>query len=147
MKKANLVLCAIFLSIAGYVMYAASSFPGGTAGVPGPGVFPMIIAGMMIASCVGILIETLRMEDVAIGWLEPYMKPVYISMVVVVVYVFALMQIGFVVTSTIFMTGMVQWFKKGKPLVNVLISLVFVGVVYLVFSVVLKVPMNFGILL
>lgn len=147
MKKANFILSGICIIIAIYTIVTAMQFPAGTDGVPGPGVFPIIVATLMIASSVSIIISSIRMEDEKIIWISENLKPVYISMAAVVVYTIALAQIGFVVTSVIFVSGMVQWLKKGNPIKNVLISVVFVGIVYGVFSGLLNVPMNFGILI
>ncbi|MFI3173254.1 MAG: tripartite tricarboxylate transporter TctB family protein [Eubacteriales bacterium] len=147
MKKANFILSGICIIIAIYTIVTAMQFPEGTNGVPGPGVFPIIIATLMIASSVSIIISSIKMEDEKIIWMSENLKPVYISMAAVVVYTIALAQIGFVVTSVIFVSGMVQWLKKGSPIKNVLISVVFVGIVYGVFSGLLNVPMNFGILI
>lgn len=147
MKKANLILAAICLILGVYVISVAMTFPAGNNGTPGPGVFPMIVASLLIASSVSIIITSIRMEDVKIIWIDENIKPVYISMGAVVIYTLALAQIGFVVTSIIFMTGMVQWFKQGSIIKNLIISVVFVGIVYGVFSGLLNVPMDFGILI
>lgn len=148
MKKANLILSGICSMLAIYVIIAAMQFPPGSNGVPGTGVFPIIVASMMLASCISIAITSFRMkEDIEIPWLSDESKMVYISMVALVFYTIILAQVGFVVTSIIFLTCMIQWFKKGSPVVNSLISTFFVCLVYGVFSGVLNVPMNFGFLI
>lgn len=147
MKKANLILATICIIIGVYVIVTALSFPAGTNGTPGPGVFPIIIATLLLASALGVIISTIRMEDVPIIWINENIKPVYISMGAVVIYTVLLAQIGFIVTSIIFMTAMVQWFRQGSIVQNIIISVAFVGIVYGVFSVLLNVPMDFGILI
>lgn len=148
MKKANLILAGVCSLLGIYVIIESMKFPAGSNGVPGTGVFPIIIATLMLASCVSIIVSSLKMkEDVVIPWLSNESKMVYISMVAVVVYTIILAQVGFVVTSIVFLTGMIQWFRKGSPAVNSLISTFFVCLVYGVFSMVLNVPMNFGILI
>lgn len=147
MKKANFILAAVSIIIAVYIISVAMTFPAGTGGTPGPGVFPIIVATLLLASAVGVIVTSIKMEDIPIIWVNENIKPVYISMIALIVYTLALAQIGFVVTSVIFMTGMVQWFKQGNIIHNVIISIVFVGIVYGVFSGLLNVPMDFGILI
>lgn len=147
MKKANYILSGICIVIALYVIATALQYPKGVDGVPGPGVFPIMIAAILIAASVSIVISSIKMEDIKISWLDNNSKRVYISMVVLITYIIILSKIGFVITSILFMSGMVQWLKKGRPFVNVAISVVFVGLVYCVFNILLKVPMDFGILI
>ncbi|OOB78150.1 MAG: hypothetical protein ATN34_02280 [Epulopiscium sp. Nele67-Bin002] len=147
MKKGNLILATICIILGLYVISVAMQYPAGTGGVPGPGVFPIMISVVLIASSIAIIVSSLKMEDVHISWLDDNTKRVYLSMVALLVYVFAMAQIGFVVTSVIFMTGMTQWFRKGKPIVNAGISVAFVAIVYFVFGMLLNVPLNFGILI
>lgn len=147
MKKANFILSGMCIALAIYVISVASSYPAGSNGVPGPGVFPIIISAVMIASSLSIILSSIRMKDEKIVWINENIKPVYISMAAVVIYTLALAKIGFIVTSIIFVTAMIQWFKKGNPLINAVISTAFVVIVYIVFSVVLKVPMDFGFLI
>ncbi|ONI40480.1 hypothetical protein AN639_10925 [Candidatus Epulonipiscium fishelsonii] len=147
MKKANFILSGICSAISIYVISVALTFPAGKDGVPGPGVFPIIISILMLAACVAIIFSSLKMEDIKIPWKNSGAIEAYISMIAVVAYIVILGQVGFVVTSVIFMTLMVQWFQKGSPIKNAVISVVFVGLVYLVFSEFLNVPMNFGILI
>lgn len=147
MKKSNCILAIICSVLSIYVIATAMKYPKGVAGVPGPGVFPIMISVLLLATSVSIMVSSSKMEDSEIGWLSDDSKRVYISMIVLIVYVVALSKIGFVVTSVIFMTSMLQWFRNGKPVINALISLIFVALVYLVFSIVLNVPMDFGILI
>lgn len=148
MKKANLVLSGICSILALYVIMESQKFPAGAGGVPGSGIFPTIIATLLLISCISIIVTSLKMENSEeIQWLATEVKPVYISMVAVVAYVAILAQVGFVVTSIVFMTIMIQWFKKGNPAINALIAVIFVGIVYGVFNGLLNVPMNFGFLI
>jgi putative tricarboxylic transport membrane protein len=147
MKKANFILAGIIAILAIYVIITALKFPQGMNGVPGPGVFPIMLATILLASSIAIVISSFTMGEVTISWLDDSSKRVYLSMIALIVYAFILAKVGFIVSTILFMSGMVQWFKKGKPIVNVAISAVFVGLVYAVFSILLKVPMDFGILI
>ncbi len=147
MKKGNFILAAICSIIAIYVISVASQYPAGSNGVPGPGVFPIMVSVVLLAASIAIVISSIKMEDTPIAWLDDNTKRVYLSMIALLAYVIIMAQVGFVVTSTIFMTVMTQWFRKGKPITNAGISVIFVGIVYLVFGMLLNVPLNFGFLI
>lgn len=147
MKKANLIYAAVCIILSVYVIVTAKGYPTGSGGDTGPGTFPILVSILLLGSAIALVFTSLKMEDVPIDWINPNTKPVYISMAALVAYTVIMAQVGFVVTSFVFVACMIQWFKKGKPVVNVLISAVFVGIVYGVFSGLLNVPMNFGILI
>lgn len=147
MKKANLVLSFIAIAVSIYVIITSLSFPAGTNGVPGPGVFPIIVSVLMLLSAIAIIISSLKMQDTPIKWLDPASYPVYITMVAMVIYFIIMSQIGFVVTSTAFLTVMIQFYTKGKLWKNFIISFAVILLIYLIFGQLLNVPLDFGLLI
>ena len=149
MKKANIVtslICIIFsLTV---IIYSWAVFPKGSGGVPGPAVFPILIAVMMLLSGLVILVDAIRKDsDEKIMLLEKDNIRVYITMGILVVYCILIPVIGFCVTSAIFLTVMIRWFSQKKIWVCILWAIVMSGVVYSVFTYLLKVSLRFGFLI
>ena len=149
MKKANIVTGLIVIVAAlAVIAYTYFTFPGSVKGVPGPGVFPILIAAMMLCCGVIVLVDALRSgSEEAIVLLDKDNIRVYITMGILVVYVLMIQMLGFVVSSTIFMTGMIRWFSGRKIPYCAAWGLGLSAVVYCAFTYMLKVSLNFGLLI
>ena len=149
MKKANIVtgLIVVITALA-VIAYTYFTFPGSVKGVPGPGVFPIIIATMMLACGIIVLVDALRSnsEEVLI-LLDKDNVRVYITMGILAVYILMVQYVGFVVSSTIFMTGMIRWFSGKKIPYCAAWGAGLSAVVYCAFTYLLKVSLNFGFLI
>lgn len=149
MKKGNLIAAGAFAALALYVIWETSSFPGSRGRVPGPAVFPVIISVVMLMASLSLVITSLRMkpeDDRPLGLLSGDNMRVYLSMAVLVVYVAVMPFIGFCVTSSVLLFGLIKWFGKYRFHVCALSALAVTGIVYYVFSEVLNVPFRFGAL-
>ena len=149
MKKANIVTGLIVIVAAlAVILYTYFTFPAGVQGVPGPGVFPIIIAAMMLACGVIVLVDALRSKsEEVLVLLDKDNIRVYITIGILVVYILMVQYVGFVVSSTIFMTGMIRWFSGKKILYCGAWGLGLSAVVYCAFTYLLKVSLNFGFLI
>ena len=149
MKKANIItglICIVF-SLA-VICYSWAVFPKGAGGVPGPSVFPILIACMMLLSGLVVLVDAIRKNsDEKIILLEKDNIRVYISMAVMVVYCVLVPVIGFCVTSVIFLTVMIRWFSQKKIWICIGWGVIMSSVVYAVFTYLLKVSLKFGFLI
>lgn len=152
MKKINLVVAAVCAILGITVIAIASGYPTaefyGT-GAPGPGLWPICIAGVLLFCSVILVVRTLRMkpednEPVAI-WGEGPIRA-YLSMIAMIVYVIILPILGFLPTTFVMMTGFVKWFSRGKLSKSVIISLIVTFAVYFVFKSFLNVPIDFGLI-
>ena len=149
MKKANIVTGLIVVVAAlAVIAYTYFTFPGSVKGVPGPGVFPIIIATMMFACGAIVLVDALRSNsEEAIALLDKDNIRVYITIGVLAVYILMVQYVGFVVSSSIFMTGMIRWFSGKKIPYCAAWGVGLSAVVYCAFTYLLKVSLNFGFLI
>ena len=145
MRKANMVLSSIFGIFSIVVIVYTSSFPGANRGVPGPGMWPIMICVLMLACSVSVFINALRAKT---G--EPFPVAtrdnirVYITIASLIVYLFLMPKLGFVVTSIPFTAVYIKWFHKGKIFLSILYAALAVIATFLVFTRVLMVPLRFG---
>lgn len=151
MKKGNLIsagLCAILSVI---IIAVASTYPTaedyGT-GVPGPGLWPTIIAVLLLI-CSGILVyrtffKMKPEEDVKLDLLSSNHCRVYISMAILFVYTLVLHPVGYIISTTVMEFVFIQWFGKKKPWITLLISLAITLISYFAFKNLLNVPVDFG---
>ena len=149
MKKANIVTGLIVIVAAlAVILYTYFTFPGSVKGVPGPGVFPILIASLMLFSGIIVLVDALRSNsEEVIVLLDKDNMRVYITMGILAVYILMVQMVGFVVSSTIFMTGMIRWFSGKKLPYCAAWGVGLSAVVYAAFTYLLKVSLNFGFLI
>ncbi|MCL2000057.1 MAG: tripartite tricarboxylate transporter TctB family protein [Planctomycetes bacterium] len=150
MKKGNYIAAAAFAALALFAIRESGSFPPTKGNVPGPAVFPVAIAVIMLAAAVSLVISTFRIkpeDDRKLNLGRPECLRVYACMAILIVY-FPLVQIiGFCVTSSIMLFGLIRWFGKYPLHQCALAAVAIVGSLYFVFSQVLLVPFRFGFLL
>jgi putative tricarboxylic transport membrane protein len=150
MKKASIVAAIISFVIGICIITIAMTFPKGSNGVPGPGMFPIIIATIIILSSVAVLIRSLRMEkkdDKEVKFLSADTKRAYITMAILAIYFIVLPFIGFCVSTALLMLVLIKWFSKKNIIQCSLISLIITLAIFLVFSKLLNVPLHFGLLI
>ena len=119
MRKGNIIAGLICAAVAVYVIVTCLGYPRaevyGT-GVPGPGLWPGIIAALLLICSVGLIVVTLMMKKDQFPELPmwtPGTKRVYISMAILLVYMLVLSTLGFIIPSVIMLFGFIQWFHKG----------------------------------
>ena len=150
MKKANFIVSGTFTLFAIIIIGISLGYPPSNHGVPGPGMFPIIIASLIIVSAVTLVIQTLRMpkeNDSAVDLSSKNVLNVYVSMAGLIVYAVLLPMLGFLSTTTVMLVLFIKWFSKRPWWKSILISVLFTLVIFLLFGSVLNVPMRFGLLL
>lgn len=151
MKKGNIITAILVIALSIYVIVVCADYPTAEAygtGVPGPGLWPMAVAILMLIAAVVLLVKSIRMkpeEDVSINMWTDGTKRVYISMGILIVYVALLGVLGFIISTAVMLFVFIQWFAKKNPIITMLISIVCTGVIYAVFRFLLNVPVNFGL--
>ncbi|MDD4843250.1 MAG: tripartite tricarboxylate transporter TctB family protein [Anaerotignum sp.] len=151
MKKGNIVFSLICAVLGLYIIIVTMGYPKAAAygtGVPGPGMWPGIIAACLVVVSIVLLIKSIRMpKEVAEKVSEKINgnKRVMISVIGLVAYVASLYILGFIVSTVIMLFAFIQWFSKGKLWKNALISVVTTLLIYCVFRFLLNVPVNFGL--
>lgn len=153
MKKINMIVSAICMLLGVGIITIAMGYPTaeqyGT-GVPGPGLWPIVISIVMMGCALLLAVKSLRMpaeEDVKVElWNENTIR-VYIVMGMLFLYAAVLKLLGFLLATAILEFALIQWFAKKKYWVTALISLAITLVIYCAFKFVLNVPIgSFGIL-
>lgn len=139
------LLLVIFAAYAFWESYGISRFSGLTTG----GVMPMLASGVMVVTALVTLSETLRKPGTGKGSIRDviaYLLParVVLFTVLVVVYVAVIPSIGFLPASggLLFVSIWALW-RKG-PVWSLAISLLSIGVIYLLFRVVFSVVLPSG---
>ena len=134
--------------MAAAIIAIAYGYPPSNHGVPGPGMFPIIIAGVMLAAAAVLAIETLRSaSDENVDLRSRNVLTVYITMAGFIAYLVLLPRIGFVTTTAAMLTIFMRWFSGKAWWKVILTACVFTLAIYFLFGSVLKVPMRFGLLL
>lgn len=151
MKKGNIIASILVIALGIYVIITCMGYPRaevyGT-GVPGPGLWPGVVAGCMVAAGLCLLIKSLRMkpeDDTPIAMWTDGTKRVYITMAILIAYVAILGVVGFILSTIVMLVVFIQWFAKTKPVITLLISVVATLVIYCIFKFVLNVPVDFGL--
>ncbi len=153
MKKGNIVLAALCIALGICVISVSATYPTAESygtGVPGPGLWPMVISIIMIACSVMMLYRTWKMapeKNSAIELLGKGPARTYISMAILVAYVVLLEPLGFIIATTALEFIFIKWFSKRSVAVSLAISVVVTAVIYGVFQFVLNVPIgSFGLI-
>ena len=153
MKKGNLILAALCILLGIGVIAVSSTYPTAESygtGVPGPGLWPMAIAIVLLACSAMLLYNTWRMKpekNTDIDLFGPGPKRAYISMAILVVYVLLLEPRGFIIATTILEFIFIRWFSKKSYVVSFVIAAAVTAVVYGIFQFVLNVPVgSFGLI-
>ena len=153
MKKMNLIFAAICAAIGALLIALAAGYPTAAdygTGVPGPGLWPIVISAVMLAMAALLVIKSIKMpaeKNTDVPMWNEGTKRVYITMGILFAYVAVLEFLGFIISTTVMEAIFIQWFAKKKPWITVLLAVVVTLVIYVVFQYVLNVPVgSFGIL-
>ncbi|WP_320130236.1 tripartite tricarboxylate transporter TctB family protein [uncultured Sphaerochaeta sp.] len=150
MKKANFIVSGLFIVFAIFIIAIAIGYPPSNHGVPGPGMFPIIISFLIILASISLIISTIRMpkeQDTAIDLRSSKILNVYITMGGLIVYILLLPNVGFISTTSIMLILFIKWFSKRSWWKCIVISVCFTLAIYVLFGSVLNVPMRYGFLI
>jgi putative tricarboxylic transport membrane protein len=153
MKKMNLIFAGICAAIGALLIILAAGYPTAAdygTGVPGPGLWPIVISAVMLAMSALLVMKSVKMpaeKNTDVPMWNQGTKRVYITMGILFAYVAVLEFLGFIIATTVMEAIFIHWFAKKKPWVTAVIALVVTLVIYCVFQYVLNVPVgSFGIL-
>ena len=153
MKKMNLIFAGICAAIGALLIILAAGYPTAAdygTGVPGPGLWPIVISAVMLAMSALLVMKSIKMpaeKNTDVPMWNEGTKRVYITMGILFAYVAVLEFLGFIIATTVMEAIFIHWFAKKKPWVTAVIALVVTLVIYCVFQYVLNVPVgSFGIL-
>lgn len=148
MKKTNIVFSLISIAFASAILIITSSWPASRDGVPGPAVFPRIIACIIICCALVVLIRTLlsKKEDTVVRYATRDCLGVYITKAALIVYFLLMKYLGFIIDTVIMLTCFFAWFSKKRLVTCILIAVVSSLVIFVIFSKGLNVSMRYGLL-
>ncbi len=148
MKKTNIVFSLISIAFASAILIITQSWPQSRDGVPGPAVFPRIIACIIICCALVVLIRTLinKEEDTVVEYKSKDSLRVYITMAALIVYFLLMKYLGFLIDTVIMLTCFFAWFSKKKLITCIIISVVSSLIIFVIFSKGLNVSMRYGLL-
>ncbi|NNF80285.1 MAG: tripartite tricarboxylate transporter TctB family protein [Rhizobiales bacterium] len=139
------LLLVCFACYAFWESYVISGFKGLTTG----GVMPMLASGVMVATGLVILGDTLRKAAPSKGGFRgviAYLFPLRVVLFTLLlsVYVAAIPSAGFLLSSGILLFVAVWWLWEKGPVWALAISLMSIGVIYVLFRVVFQVVLPIG---
>ena len=124
-----------------------------------PKIFPAIIGGGLLLSGLLLMLETYRKRQPVVPAAAPSSQAVapasqdrqrpgvLLGMLAwTVVYYFAFEPVGYLVSTVVFLLGLLTMFHRKKPRTNLAVALGFTAVIYAIFTQLLHVPMPQGIL-
>lgn len=150
MKKANYVISGGFTLFALAIIFLSRSYPPSNHGVPGPRMFPLIIATLIILSSAILFFNTLKMkpeDDKAVDLTSKSVLNVYVTIAGLIVYITLLPLLGFISTTSVMLLLFFKWFSSYAWWKCLLISVLFSVGIWLLFGMVLNVPMRYGVLI
>ena len=151
--RADVILAATIIVVAAIYLFADAGLRTARIGDPlGPKAFPALVGGGLILSAVLLLFETWSkrraLADAAPEPRNPDQKHnvlVLIGMVAwTALYYYVFESLGYLIATPVFLLGLVSYFNRRKYLTNVLVAVGFTAVVYLLFSILLGVPLPSG---
>lgn len=152
MKKLSNLIACVFIAVSVVFFIISLSFPPGSNGAVGPGYFPRIMCVLVIFLSVLELIlsrnEEIPEELKDLGLFKKENMRVWATMGLTLVYIICIKEIGFIISSIVFMLGMNVYFKvyeKSKVL-SVILPFIVVAVLYFVFHNLLHVNLPKGLL-
>jgi putative tricarboxylic transport membrane protein len=151
------MLAVTVFVVAAIYLYVDAGLPTARIGDPlGPKAFPALVGGGLILSALLLLLETWnKRRALADATTEPATEPrgkdekhLYLVLIAMVawsgLYYFVFETLGYVLATPIFLFGLLSYFNRRKHLTNVLVALGFTAIVYLLFSILLGVPLPAG---
>ena len=151
--RADLGLAVTVIVVAAIYLHADYGLRQASLGDPlGPKAFPALVGGGLILSAVLLMFETwAKRRALAETHVEPHSSDqkhvilVLLGMIVWTgIYYYFFETAGYLIATPIFLLGLLSYFNKGKHLTNVSVAAGFTAVVYLLFSVLLGVPLPSG---
>ncbi|MGD1833077.1 MAG: tripartite tricarboxylate transporter TctB family protein [Sphaerochaetaceae bacterium] len=145
MVKISRILSVSAIILGLYVIVAASQFPEGADGVPGPGFFPVILGIMIILLSVLQLFNTRKDKDDDTKFMNEGTRRVLISCAIIIGYLVGMEVLGFIISTPIFLFSIMWYFSVRKISTLISIPLVSTGILYFVFLKFLSVSLPTGL--
>jgi putative tricarboxylic transport membrane protein len=147
MRYGKLFISVAFMALSMFTIYFANQLPDSRGGVPGPGLWPILVSAIMFVAAFIVGITALKEKtSQSVELTGSDQVRVYITMLALFGYFIAMNAIGFVVSTIVMLYGFITWFSTYKLIQRILFAVIITAIVYSVFNFILKVPFRFGIL-
>jgi putative tricarboxylic transport membrane protein len=150
MKISDTVVGAGFVAAGALIIAGTLNYPTLEGGHPGPSLFPRILGGLMAAFGSLVSLQGLRAQDATedVAWRALHRNAGFLNALVVLAgalaYILLAEQLGFLSVATAVMFA-IMWRIRVPALRALVISVVFVNLVYLLFAKVMRVPLPLGV--
>jgi putative tricarboxylic transport membrane protein len=140
----------LILSLFSIVMFVgvfvlSASFPEPHEAQLGASVFPRIIAIILAVVSIYIAFSSMKKKTQATVKIDNATK-VFISFLILLLYGLFLKKVGFIILTPIFIAALLFLMRFSSVLINILTSILTTAGIYIVFKVLLSVPLPEGIL-
>lgn len=144
MNKCNYIISTIFIVLGGAISFVSLHYGTGidSTGTPGPGFWPFLLGSLMIILAIVLLMSSLRQKEAEAEQVElntADTKRVYATMLIIVAFCFLLYFLGFYLAILVFIPSIMYLLQVRKILTIVLTTIITVGAIHLIFSVLLNV--------
>lgn len=143
MRKGNIIIACVLIVLSIAVIIIANTFPVVVQGqITGPDFLPKLTAYILIGLSVILLISNYKKQDKReAGFFNIYAVKAYFTMLALLGYLLAFNTLGFVITTCIFLVGMMRYYSQKAYLPIILLSCIITAMIYGVFRVLLSVPL------
>ena len=149
MKIGSVVFAGLILAVGLVFEIMALKMPQGRLSYPGPGLFPMIIGIVLIATALGCLLQEIlprkRGQDSAAPGGRNVRKTFQL-MTLMIGYTFVLKTLGFLISICAFLVIAIRIFGYRRWVPALAMAAVIAGISYVSFVLWLKIPLPLGIL-
>ena len=149
MKKADLIFAAVIFALCVYVGYVALGYPSDVAGNGyGAGVYPLILVGLIILSCLALILTTVFSkinadQHVDFSW-ESIRRP-FLMTAFILIFALSLRTLGFL-PSAMLLVFAASRIMKSSWKTTVVTSVAASVIVYYLFAGLLRMPLPSGML-
>lgn len=141
MNKSINISASIFIVLGIYIISTSLKFPSINSSVPGPGFFPNILGGTLIALSILLIKNNMKNESEYKKTDNKKYVKTCTSMILTLIYISLLEVLGFIACSIPFLAIMIYLFKCKNIKKNLLVSVLTVLAVYYLFNILLNVPL------
>ena len=149
MKKANIIVSVLLIALAILLIVDASTYTKVDPNDVGLAFFPMVVAGLLIVLALILLLTSIfkKVEEVSPGFFGRKQLKSYLAIGVILVYLIVMPYVGFCVSSALFLFVLIRLFGYHKYWLNAVVSIASSALIYVLFKLLLNVPLPAGFLI
>ncbi|WP_422444925.1 tripartite tricarboxylate transporter TctB family protein [Thermoanaerobacterium sp. DL9XJH110] len=137
----DLIISVILILISFFAFLQTTSFPELNVNDPGPAFFPRILVVLLFTLALFLMGTTLIKKSGKVLSFNEATKKVGISIFILIIFYLALEMLGFIIATPLFLLILIRLSGGGRLAFDALISVGFTLIIYIVFQILLKVPL------